>query len=97
MRASEHHDPSYQVVVAGELKPAVLAFCLRHPVQDVTCGVFQVRVREDQGIADIAAKVQAANLMILSIRRMTEPEPWPGVVPLERRQPFVAGRGSSDR
>ncbi|TCO20436.1 hypothetical protein EV652_112182 [Kribbella steppae] len=97
MRTTEHHDSSYQVVVAGELKPAVLAFCLRHPAQDLTCGVFQVRVREDQDIADIAAMVQAANLMILSIRKVTQREARPGVVPLHRRQPLVAGRGSSDR
>ncbi|MFG1813648.1 hypothetical protein ACGFIF_07795 [Kribbella sp. NPDC049174] len=97
MRATECHDSSYQVVVAGELQPAVLAFCVRQPAQDLTCQVFQLRVDDDQGIADVAATVQAANLMILSIRRVAQRETWPLARPFRRREPFVASSGPGDR
>jgi len=97
MRVSERHDSSYQVTVAGELKPAVLAFCLRHPAHDLTCGVFQLRVRDDQSIADIAAMMQAANLMILSIRQVTQREVWPVAGVSTLRQPSVASSGPRDR
>ena len=71
MRTNERHDPSYQVVVQGELRPAVLAFCAGPPAHHETSGVFRLRVRDDQGIADLAAMLQAAGLMILSIRQVT--------------------------
>ena len=35
-----------------------------------------VAVRDGQGIADIAAMLQAAGLMILSIRQVTQREAW---------------------
>jgi hypothetical protein len=97
MTTTEHRDSSYQVVVAGELRPAVLAFCVQQPAQDLTCQVFRLRVDEDQGIADVAAIVQAADLMILSIRRVPQREMWPVARRFSRRQPFVAGSGPGDR
>jgi hypothetical protein len=75
MSASEgHHQASYQVIVLGELRPAVLAFCARPPMHISTSGVLQLRVREGQGIAELAAMLQAAGLMIQSIRQLTPPE-----------------------
>jgi len=77
MNSSECNRSSYQVVVRGELGPAVLAFCTRPPTHNETSGVFQLRVRDGQGIADLAATVEAAGLTILSIRQVTEAETWP--------------------
>jgi hypothetical protein len=74
MSASEDHGATYQVVVLGELKPAVLAFCVRPPALIKTTGVFRLRVREDQGIAELAAMLQAAGVMILSIRQLSPDE-----------------------
>jgi hypothetical protein len=34
-------------------------------------GVFRVRVRDDQGIAGLVAMLQAAGLIVLSIRQVT--------------------------
>ncbi|MFI7061285.1 hypothetical protein ACIBL3_09900 [Kribbella sp. NPDC050124] len=66
--------PSYQVVVQGELKPALLAFCAGPLADHQTSGAFRMRVREDQGIADLVAMLQAAGLLILSIRQVTPAE-----------------------
>jgi hypothetical protein len=74
MRANEPTRSSYQVVVLGELRPAVLAFCVRPPTRNQTSGVFRLRVGEGQGIAELAAMLQAAGLMVLSIRQMSERE-----------------------
>ncbi|MDX6237580.1 MAG: hypothetical protein QOG10_2395 [Kribbellaceae bacterium] len=77
MRPVERHNSSYQVVVPGELAPAFLAFCA--PVRaeaSQTTSVFQLRAQDGQGIADIAATLQAAGLMILSIRQVTMRETW---------------------
>ncbi|MEV0288018.1 MULTISPECIES: hypothetical protein [unclassified Kribbella] len=75
MRATrERFRPSYQVVVQGELRPAVLAFCAGPQADHKTSGTFRIRVREDQGIADLAAMLQAAGLTILSIRQVTPAE-----------------------
>jgi hypothetical protein len=41
-----------------------------------TSSVFQLRAQDGQGIADIAATLQAAGLMILSIRQVTMRETW---------------------
>jgi hypothetical protein len=76
MRASECHTSSYHVIVLGELRPAVLAFCTRPPAHNETSSVFQLRVREGQGIAELVAMLQAAGVMILSIRQVTPPEVW---------------------
>lgn len=76
MRTSERTRPSYQVVVLGELEPAVLAYCVRPPTHNQTSGVVRLRVREGQGIAELAAMLQAAGLMILSIRQLSERETW---------------------
>jgi len=66
--------PSYQVVVQGELRPAVLAFCAGPRADHQTSGTFRIRIREDQGIADLVAMLQAAGLMILSIRQVNPAE-----------------------
>jgi hypothetical protein len=71
MTTVEHHSSSYQVVVQGELAPAVLAFCARLPAHNETSGVFQVQARDGQDIADLVAMLQAAGRTILSIREMT--------------------------
>lgn len=76
MSASECHNSSYQVVVLGELRPAVLAFCARPPTHNETSHVFQLRVGDGQGIAELAATLEAAGLMILSIRQVTQREAW---------------------
>jgi hypothetical protein len=76
MSASEVHQASYQVIVLGELKPAVLAFCIRPPTHTETSGVCRLRVREGQGIAELAAMLQAAGLRILSIRQLSPDEAW---------------------
>ncbi|HET6294244.1 MAG TPA: hypothetical protein VFG33_12740 [Kribbella sp.] len=78
MSTSECHQSSYQVVVLGELRPAVLAFCAQPPTLNETCGVFQVRVNDGEGVADLAAMLQAAGLVILSIRQVHESEAWAG-------------------
>jgi hypothetical protein len=75
MSASERQ-ASYQVVVLGELRPAVLAFCVQPPTHIKTSGVCRLRVREDQGIAELAAMLQAAGLMILSIRQLSPDDAW---------------------
>lgn len=69
MSATEQHGWSYQVVVQGELGPGVLAFCAL-PAHYELSDVFQLRVRDGDGIDDLAATLQAAGLMILSIRRI---------------------------
>jgi hypothetical protein len=77
MRPVERHNSSYQIVVLGELGPAFLAFCGPLRARDSqTSSVFQLRAHDGQGIADIAAMLQAAGLMILSIRQVTVRETW---------------------
>jgi len=76
MRVGEDLRSSYQVVVRGELLPAILAFCAQPPAHSETSGVFRLRVRDGQGIADIVATLEAAGLMILSIRQVTQREAW---------------------
>jgi hypothetical protein len=72
MRPVERHKASYQVVVLGELVPEFLAFCAPARAGDSqTSSVFQLRVQDGQGIADLAAMLQAAGLMILSIRQVS--------------------------
>ncbi|MEI8412260.1 MULTISPECIES: hypothetical protein [unclassified Kribbella] len=73
MNPHERGDPSYQVVVQGELRPPLLAFCAGPLAHHKTSGAFRLRVVGDQGIADLAAMLQAADLVILSIRQVT---PW---------------------
>jgi hypothetical protein len=82
MTTLEHHDSSYQVVVLGELAPAVLAFCARLPAHNETSGVFQVQARDGQDIEDLVAMLQAAGLTILSIRELTglTARPVPGPI-----------------
>lgn len=75
MSAGEAHQSTYQIVVLGELRPAVLAFCAQAPTHK-TSDVFQLRVSEGEGIADLAATLQAAGLMILSIRLVPQKEVW---------------------
>jgi hypothetical protein len=67
---------SYQVVVLGELGPAFLALCGPLRADSQTSSVFQVRAPDGQGIADLAAMLQAAGLMILSIRQVSGRETW---------------------
>ena len=74
MRTNDGHPSSYQVIVGGELGPAVLAFCARPPTQRETSRAFQLRLRDDQDIADLAEMLQAAGLSILSIRRVSQRE-----------------------
>jgi hypothetical protein len=77
MRPTERHNSSYQVVVLGELGPAFLAFCAPVRAGDSqTSSVFQLRAQDGQGIADLAAMLQAAGLMILSIRQVSGRETW---------------------
>jgi hypothetical protein len=77
MTAAEHFGSSYQIVVLGELGPVLLAFCARRPPdRNETCGVFQLRIPDGQGIAELAAMLQAADLTIVSIRQVTEREVW---------------------
>ena len=77
MNGREHRGGSYQVAVQGVLRPAVLAFCAGPLADHETSGVFRLRVPEDQGIADLAAMLQAAGVEILSIRQIT-PSVAPG-------------------
>lgn len=74
MTPHEHREPSYQVVVEGNLRPAALAFCSGLLGGHKTAGAFQLRMRDDQGIADLVARLQVAGLMILSIRRLSPAE-----------------------
>lgn len=84
MEASDRGGASYQVAVQGELRPAVLAFCAGPRADHETSGVFRLRVRDDQGIADLAAMLQAAGLVILSIRQVSTSEsPRPRARPPE--------------
>ncbi|MGW7680723.1 hypothetical protein ACWGID_08300 [Kribbella sp. NPDC054772] len=71
MKPRECRGPSYQVVVQGDLRPAVLAFCAGPFAEHETFGAIRLRVREGQGIADLVAMLQSAGLMILSIRQLT--------------------------
>ncbi|MFF0341820.1 hypothetical protein [Kribbella sp. NPDC004875] len=71
MKPRELRGPSYQVVVQGDLRPAVLAFCAGPFAEHETFGAIRLRVREGQGIADLVAMLQAAGLRILSIRQLT--------------------------
>jgi hypothetical protein len=76
MRTNEGCRSSYQVVVVGELGPAVLAFCARPPTHSETSRAFQVRLRDGQGIAEVAAMLQTAGLIIVSIRLVSQRETW---------------------
>jgi hypothetical protein len=76
MRTNEGCRSSYQVVVVGELGPAVLAFCARPPTHSETSHAFQLRLHDGQSIADLAAMLQAAGLVILSIRLVSQRETW---------------------
>ena len=76
MRTSEVHKSSYEVVVLGELGPAVLAFCARPPTHSETSRAFQLRLHDGQNIADLAAMLQSAGLVILSIRLVPPRETW---------------------
>jgi secreted protein with Ig-like and vWFA domain len=76
MRPVERHNSSYQVVVLGELGPAFLALCAPLRADSQTSSVFQLRAQDGQGIADLAAMLQAAGLMILSIRQVSVRETW---------------------
>ena len=77
MRPIKRHNSSYQVVVPGELAPAFLAFCAPVRAGDSqTSSVFQLSAHDGQGIADIAAMLQAAGVMILSIRQVSVRETW---------------------
>jgi hypothetical protein len=77
MRPVERHSSSYQVVVLGELGPAFLASCAPVRARDSqTSSVFQLQAQDGQSIADLAAMLQAAGLMILSIRRVSVRETW---------------------
>ena len=78
MKARERSVPSYQVIVGGEMAPAVRAFCAGPLACQKTSGAFRLRVGGDQGIADLAAMLQASGLVILSIRQLT---PWEVAVP----------------
>jgi hypothetical protein len=69
----ECRDPSYQVVVQGELRPAVLAFCAGPLAHHTTSGGCRLRIRDDQGIADLVAMLEAAGVLILSVRQVTPP------------------------
>lgn len=84
----ERCHPSYQVVLAGDVRPATLAFCAGPSVDHRTAGVFRLRLREDQGIDDLVARLQVAGLTILSIRQLTPaevaaPAPAPAPAPPE--------------
>jgi hypothetical protein len=74
MKPREGRGASYQVTVRGELRPAVLAFCAGPQADHETSGVFRLQVHDDQGIADLAAMLQAAGLTILGIRQVTPSE-----------------------
>ncbi|HET6985969.1 MAG TPA: hypothetical protein VFI00_05105 [Kribbella sp.] len=76
MKSSEHNGSSYQVIVRGELRPAVLAFCTRPPTRNETSGVFQLRLPDGEGIADVVATLQEAGLTILSVRQVAPEEAW---------------------
>lgn len=73
MKVRERREPSYQVVVEGELRPPVLAFCAGPLAHHQTTGAFRLRISDDQGIADLVAMLEAAGLMILSVRQLTSP------------------------
>jgi|tagenome__1003787_1003787.scaffolds.fasta_scaffold20941450_3 hypothetical protein len=95
MNTSEGNGSSYQVVILGELRPAVLAFCTRPPADHQTSGVFQLRLRDGQGIADLAATLHAAALTILSIRQVTPAEVWAPAAP--RLSSSGAGDDAADQ
>ncbi|HEY9334250.1 MAG TPA: hypothetical protein VIQ79_07515 [Kribbella sp.] len=74
MTSREHHGPSYQVVLQGNVRPATLAFCAGPQAGHRTAGAFRLRVRDDQGIADLVARLEGAGMVILSIRQLTPAE-----------------------
>jgi hypothetical protein len=80
MNAGEHRHPSYQVVVQGELRSAVLAFCAGPAARCTTSGTFRLRVHDDRGIADLVAMLGAAGLTILSIRQLTDRDTGASVI-----------------
>ena len=60
---------SYQIAVPGRFPPAYLRAFAAHGVEHVTVSsVFMVTSGDDEGVADIAAMLQAHGLTILSIR-----------------------------
>lgn len=76
---SSHLQPvgsSYEVALAGQLGPAYLSTFADMGVHRVaTCSVFHLAVPPGQGVLDITATLQARNLVILGIRRVTPPSP----------------------
>jgi hypothetical protein len=87
---------SYQVALAGACAPAYLsAFAELGVRRATTCSVLHVALPEGQGVLDITAALQARDLVILGIRRVTPPPPPP---PEEsappRRRPLRVALGS---
>lgn len=69
---------SYQVALAGQCGPAYLSTFDDLGVRQVTtCSVFHLAVPEGQGVLDITATLQARDLVILGIRRVSPPPPHP--------------------
>jgi len=73
---------SYQVTLPGQFGPAFLAtFAAMGVGHAATSSVFLLPERAGQGLADIAAMLQARGLVILGIRRVVEPDTGPSVGP----------------
>lgn len=69
---------SYQVTLPGQFGPAFLAtFAAMGVGHAATSSVFLLPERAGQGLADIAAMLQARGLVILGIRRVVEPDAGP--------------------
>lgn len=69
---------SYQVTLPGQFGPAFLAtFAAMGVGHAATSSVFLLPERAGQGLADIAAMLQARGLVILGIRRVVEAEAGP--------------------
>lgn len=68
---------SFQVALAGEYGPALLATFAEMGADHVaTTSVFLLPAADDLGIQDVTAMLQQRGLVIVGIRRIVEPSPF---------------------
>ena len=68
--------PSYQVALSGQFGPAYLSMFADLGVRDIaTCSVFHLAVPPGHDVLDITARLQARDIVVLGIRRVTTSPP----------------------
>lgn len=74
--ASRPVRPSYQVALSGQFGPAYLSMFADLGARDIaTCSVFHLAVPPGHDVLDITARLQARDIVVLGIRRVTTSPP----------------------